>query len=185
MKLEVHDVPRKADFASRWTLQQENWPQPSKENWSLHSGEVRVTWPWGHRLTSSGITQAHSRTLGWPTLTSTTSRTCWSSWRDWSYGMIPSESPRHEAEKGYPRGILVRIQWLWSTRNQRPWPRLVTHWSEQLLGKLTGQKGMLCAMWHTKAPNVTRMNEQVLEKQERRRVFLLLFCFVSVSCFLL
>lgn len=88
----------------------------------------------------------------WPILTSTTSMTCWSVWRNWSCGMIAARSPWLGQQQD------VWEEFLWGPVMmgcQRPWPRLVT---EHFVDGADCKKGYI--MWHTAAHNAARLNDE-------------------------
>jgi hypothetical protein len=80
-----------------------------------------------------------------PTPTSTPSMNCWSEWRSWSYGSKAAGSPWYGATARYLRGVLVRIQYWWCSRSQRPPSRPRTYYNEHLQAEKYEQK----VLWDT------------------------------------
>lgn len=126
-------------------------------------GDISRGQDWPNQLPSRPL----SRALSWPTTTSTQSVNYWNTQRDRYYRIIATGSPQLRKTAGCPRGVLVRVQYGWGTKSQRPWTRSTTPYREQLLIKLFGQKQYTA--WHTAAPRATKMNEWVMKKWERWR----------------
>jgi hypothetical protein len=125
--------------------------------WLPHLGELVLllawaaweSWPSEYRCrrADSWPTQlpprSRSRALSWPIPTSTPPMNCWSLWKSHPYrGKLQD----HRATAGYPRGVLVRIQYWWYSRRQRPQTKSTTHCNEYLQVKKCGQKGRYCVI---------------------------------------
>lgn len=138
---------------------------------------LRPQCPWNDHFSSHSPAQS---SLGWAALTSTPSKTFWSSGRNWSSGTIPAGSPRLGAAMGYSRGVRVRVQWWWCVPESEA--LIQTNDTLQWAFASTAD-GTKCTVWHTEAPRVTRRNEEVWgrEKTWRGRVFFsfsfVQFCF--------
>lgn len=133
--------------------------------------ELALSCTWGGG--PSSLAWPTSRTLSWPTTTSTPSMTCRGVWRGWACGPITTRSPVTQATAGYLRGVSMRIEHWWCTRSHGPWARPTT-WQWTFAEWTKG-----CAAWYTGAPNATMTNGEGLERWERWRIEedFCLFCF--------
>lgn len=132
----------------------ERWPHPSlqdRKNWSWWYGqrELVLLLPWGGAAPvtwSDHLNYYCPSPQPWPTaLTSTLSRTCWSSWRDWTW------YPRELQDPGWLQGIWEEFRWrstddaVWETRGLEPrqWLIAMNMWKTGWL-----HKRMHCVMHH-------------------------------------
>lgn len=124
----------------------------------MHIGELTL-WPqcpWNNHFSSHSGAQS---SLGWAALTSTPSTTFWSSGRNWSSGTIPAGSSRLGAAMGYSRGVRVKVQWWWCVPESEALSQ--TNDALQWTFASTADRMKGCSVWHTEAPRITRMNEEV------------------------
>ena len=109
----------------------------------------------------------------------------WSSgvWRDCSCGAIAAGSPWLRKTEEYWREVLVRVQYWWCTkvRGIDPDQELIKHWT--VSSKAAQTKASTA--WYMIASNASKMNEEEMERQERRRSKVLLFPFSFLSLFIL
>lgn len=136
-------------------------------------------------------THAYNWALGFPTLISTPSRSCWSLWKNWSCWAIPASSQRYRTPQGRSHRDPVRMGY------QKP--EILNHTDDSLqwtvASQADGTKGY--SIWHTKPPMpwvwVMRRWRGRREKEAEIFLFLVwvLFCFgllegccCSYFCFL-
>lgn len=138
------------------------------ESWSCTSPGGSSLWGLG--LPAQLSPRHTSWALAWPSLSSTPSMTCCSLWRDWSYWTLASESLWLLQQQD------VQEEFQWGSSGDgvpeaRPLNQTnLLQWI--VVGRIEWTKGY--TVWHTAAPNATKMNEKAGRGEKKMEI---LFCF--------
>lgn len=156
----------------------ERWFHPSPWVWTadpdgMGIGKLTLPLAWGR--TVPGGLQPGS-VLAHPNICP--SRTCWSSWRHWSCGMINTRSPWLRAAVEYSRRVSVRIWQWWCTRSQA-----LNKINDS--GQWTFARKAGWTMWHTAASYATQDKGRSIGEERNMEAWRGFYvCLFSLICLL-